>query len=106
MLKRDQYECRECKRYGRNRIANTVHHCNPLETYPELSLISWNLVSLCGKCHDAMHDRTNDTLTVLGEYWREKVTPHTYTLQSKKWSNDDEGFFPHTLILRHKGVLI
>ncbi|MBD8028159.1 HNH endonuclease [Ureibacillus sp. Re31] len=75
VLKRDEYQCRECKRYGKNREATTVHHCNPLETHPKYRLESWNLVSLCAKCHDAMHDRSNDVLTALGEYWREKVTP-------------------------------
>lgn len=75
ILKRDEYECRECKRYGKSRQATTVHHCNPLLEHPELRLTTWNLLSLCGICHDKMHDRTNDTLTDLGEYWREKVSP-------------------------------
>lgn len=81
VLKRDSYECQECKRYGKSRTATTVHHCNPLETHPSLRLTTWNLLSLCGKCHDAMHDRVNDSLTALGEYWREKVSPHLKTLQ-------------------------
>lgn len=75
ILKRDEYECRECKRYGKSRQATTVHHCNPLNERPDLRLTTWNLLSLCGICHDKMHDRTNDNLTNLGEYWREKVTP-------------------------------
>lgn len=78
ILKRDQYECRNCKRYGKNRIANTVHHCNPLLEHPEWRLLTWNLLSVCTKCHDKMHDRENDKLTELGEYWREKVTPPTF----------------------------
>lgn len=78
ILRLDQYECRNCKRYGKNRIANTVHHCNPLLEYPELRLESWNLISLCGVCHGKMHDRENDVLTELGEFWREKVTPPSY----------------------------
>lgn len=75
VLRRDNYECRECKRYGKNQTATTVHHCNPLEERPDLRLTTWNLLSLCGTCHDKMHDRVNDTLTDLGEYWREKVSP-------------------------------
>ncbi|MER1998827.1 MAG: HNH endonuclease, partial [Lysinibacillus sp.] len=51
ILKRDDYECRECKRYGKNRTATTVHHCYPLRDYPEYRLDTWNLISLCGKCH-------------------------------------------------------
>jgi len=75
ILRRDQYECRNCKRYGKNRTATTVHHCNPLLERPEWRLESWNLLSLCGICHGMMHDRDNDVLTPLGEFWREKVTP-------------------------------
>jgi 5-methylcytosine-specific restriction enzyme A len=73
VLKRDEYRCQECKRYGKSREATTVHHINPLLVRPELRLESWNLISLCGKCHDKMHDRSNDELTELGEQWRERV---------------------------------
>lgn len=76
ILKRDEYCCRQCKRYGKNRTATTVHHINPLETYPELRLESWNLISLCSTCHDKMHDRINDSLTPLGMEWVERVAPH------------------------------
>lgn len=74
ILKRDKYCCRECRRYGRNRDATTVHHVNPLMDSWELRLIDWNLLSLCGVCHNAMHDRVTDTLTPLGEYWRDKLS--------------------------------
>ncbi|MFN2746959.1 HNH endonuclease [Bacillus sp. z60-18] len=73
ILRRDQYECRECKRYGRTTAATMVHHCYPLEAHPFYKLQSWNLISLCSKCHDKMHDRTNDELTKLGEEWRERA---------------------------------
>lgn len=72
ILRRDQYECRNCKRYGKSRTATTVHHCHPLETHPELRLTTWNLLSLCSTCHDKMHDRFNDILTPLGEEWRRR----------------------------------
>ena len=75
VLRHDEYTCQECKRYGKSRPATTVHHCYPLETHHQWRLASWNLISLCGTCHDKMHDRTNNVLTALGEYWREKVTP-------------------------------
>ena len=46
---------------------------NPLSERPDLRLESWNLLSLCNKCHDKMHDRNSDQLTKLGEQWREKA---------------------------------
>ena len=70
ILKRDQYQCQECKRYGKNTEAQTVHHANPLRERPDIWLESWNLVSLCNKCHEKMHDRTSDELTELGERLR------------------------------------
>ena len=76
IMRRDKYECLECKRYGKSRTATTVHHCYPLREYPQYRLESWNLLSLCAKCHEKMHDRNTDVLTTLGEYWREKVSPY------------------------------
>lgn len=73
ILRRDEYRCQECKRYGKNREAQTVHHINPLRERPDLKLVSWNLVSLCNKCHEKMHDRITDELTALGEQWRGRV---------------------------------
>ncbi|EJL44016.1 HNH endonuclease [Brevibacillus agri] len=75
VLRRDDYLCQECKRYGKTTSATTVHHINPLEQYPELALVSANLVSLCNPCHDIMHDRTSGDLTRAGEWWRERVSP-------------------------------
>ncbi|HHV63834.1 MAG TPA: HNH endonuclease [Peptococcaceae bacterium] len=72
ILRRDEYLCRECRRYGRTTPAQTAHHIYPAEQYPELALVSANLISLCGPCHDSMHDRTT---TKTGERWREKVSP-------------------------------
>ena len=66
ILKRDNYECRECRRYGKTTQANTVHHIKPVEHYPELMYISKNLISLCGSCHNEMHDRITDELTAKG----------------------------------------
>ncbi|MBG9567556.1 HNH endonuclease [Brevibacillus agri] len=75
VLRRDEYLCQECKRYGKSTAAATVHHIHPLEQYPEFALVSANLVSLCSPCHDAMHDRTSGELTAAGERWRAKVSP-------------------------------
>lgn len=73
VLRRDDYLCQECKRYGSDKQAEQVHHINPLEDYPELAYINDNLISLCTKCHDKMHDRNNNKLTVLGFKWVERV---------------------------------
>lgn len=69
ILKRDEYMCRECKRYGKTTGANTVHHIYPLKQRPDLAFNSNNLLSLCSKCHDRMHDRSNNELTELGVSW-------------------------------------
>ena len=74
ILKRDEYACRECKRYGKTTAATTVHHVIPLEKQPDLKYSSDNLISLCGKCHDKMHDRTNNQLTKVGEEWVVRIS--------------------------------
>jgi 5-methylcytosine-specific restriction endonuclease McrA len=75
VLRRDEYLCQECKRYGKGVQATTVHHINPLNQHPEWGLMSWNLVSLCEKCHDAMHDRKIGELTEKGKAWIKRVSP-------------------------------
>jgi len=74
ILRRDNYLCQECKRYGKTTPAQTVHHIYPLERYPELALVSVNLVSLCNECHEQMHDRLTGELTPAGERWRDRVS--------------------------------
>ena len=59
--------CRECKRYGKSVAATTVHHVKPLDQRLDLKFSSDNLISLCNKCHDKMHDRINNQLTKAGE---------------------------------------
>lgn len=73
ILRRDEYMCRECSRFGKSVLAATVHHIFPLDQEPSLRLASDNLLSLCNKCHDKMHDRTNDQLTKLGEDWMHRI---------------------------------
>ena len=67
ILRRDKYLCRECARYGRNKDADMVHHIYPVEYYPEYQWCDWNLISLCNKCHNAMHDRDTHEITVKGK---------------------------------------
>lgn len=55
ILRRDGYMCRECRRYGRNRAATTVHHIVPYEERPDLALTDNNLISLCAACHNKKH---------------------------------------------------
>jgi 5-methylcytosine-specific restriction endonuclease McrA len=73
ILRRDGYVCQECKRYGKTTAATTVHHIIPLAWCliynVSLTLASINLISLCDKCHDKMHDRTSNKLTALSIAW-------------------------------------
>lgn len=73
VLKRDEYKCRECGRYGKTTPATTVHHCWTLEEYPEYKLDSNNLISLCNKCHESMHNRFTGELTDKGLKWMQRV---------------------------------
>ena len=69
ILKRDNYLCKECSRYNKTTLADTVHHIYPMQQYPKLRMVNDNLVSLCNKCHETMHDRTNGLLTDKGLAW-------------------------------------
>ena len=75
ILRRDGYMCRECQRYGRRVDADTVHHIYPAEEYPEYVYSDWNLISLCKKCHDGMHDRITNTLTDKGKSLMQRTSP-------------------------------
>lgn len=55
ILKRDKYKCCECKRYGKNVEATTVHHIKHADEYPELAFVDTNLQSLCAACHNKKH---------------------------------------------------
>jgi len=73
ILRRDEYMCRECRRYGKTTQANTVHHIYPLENYPQYRLTNDNLISLCGECHNKMHDRVTNALTKPGMEWKRRT---------------------------------
>lgn len=66
ILRRDEYGCKECSRYGKTTMATTVHHIYPLESYPEYRLSSPNLISLCNECHNSLHNRLTNELTEKG----------------------------------------
>ena len=75
ILKRDTYTCQHFKRYGKNIEATTVHHIYPVEIYPEYAWCDWNLVSLCEKAHNMMHDRDMHELTEIGESLKRRTIP-------------------------------
>lgn len=55
ILCRDGYQCQECRRYGRMREADVVHHIKHADEFPELAYTDSNLVSLCTACHNKAH---------------------------------------------------
>lgn len=71
VLRRDEYLCQECKRYGKSTEATTVHHILPADEcareYERLKYDSRNLISLCRKCHERMHIRNRRELSEAGE---------------------------------------
>lgn len=76
ILRRDKYLCCECRRYKAvPKPASVVHHCWPADEYPEYRYADWNLISLCAKHHDAMHDRLSGKLTTHGEWWKRRRSP-------------------------------
>ena len=77
ILRRDHYECQECRRRieearqsgvslppreRKIRRAVQVHHIKTLKDHPELRLDSDNLISVCHECHDRLHGRVIDRL--------------------------------------------
>ena len=75
ILRRDEYKCQECARFGKRTVATTVHHIFPVELFPFLGFININLISLCDDCHNKMHNRLTGELTELGKRWKNKITP-------------------------------
>ena len=43
--------CQECKRQGRTKLAQEVHHLIPRKRMPEMAYVMSNLESLCTPCH-------------------------------------------------------
>ena len=56
-LKRDNYECQQCKKRGKYSKAQCVHHKKEVRVVPLLALTLDNLESLCNRCHNKEHDR-------------------------------------------------
>lgn len=72
IMKRDKYECQNCRRYYKTKQATTVHHIYFFDDFAELGLQNWNLVSLCSSCHNKMHNRNDDSATKLGQEYQLK----------------------------------
>lgn len=80
-LKRDRYECQECRRQGgvhldsvkvegeRKKIALNVHHVLEIETHPQLALTLSNLETLCLHHHNLIHNKV-------------------FTKRKKKWNDE------------------
>lgn len=68
---RDGFECQECKRRGVKTSSSLVHHINQAEDRPDLFWSDDNLISLCSKCHEKMHDRLTGRLSRLGSFYQE-----------------------------------
>lgn len=82
-LKRDNYECQECKKLGdihldseknegeRKSIELNVHHIKEVEDYPELALQLENTVTLCLYHHNVVHGRVpnDDKARWMDEKW-------------------------------------
>lgn len=66
-LRRDGYQCRIARRYGKAVPAEIVHHIFPLEEYPQYALCDWNLISLSRTAHNRLHDRVTNALTDEGK---------------------------------------
>ena len=92
ILKRDDYLDRELIRYGRRVEADTVHHIFPVEFYPELKFVDWNLISLNHSTHNEMHDRhrnEHNNLTAKG-----LELQHRFRRRYKRWCREN-GVEPH-----------
>ena len=65
-LRRDAYMCQACKDWGRMVQADCVHHIFPRDAYPAYRHELWNLMSLCNKCHNEMHNKYSGGLSKRG----------------------------------------
>lgn len=79
-LKRDNFECQNCKRNGRltlllkpgevdsRKCKGIGHHVKPLKQYPELALDVNNIESECWACHNEI-EKKNDKNILTEEWW-------------------------------------
>lgn len=65
ILRKQNYMCANCKKYGRMREAVEVHHIKHVDEYPELAFDDANLVGLCKLCHLKQHPERGKHLSQL-----------------------------------------
>lgn len=56
-MKRDHYECQECRRLGKYHRVENVHHIKEVKDRPDLALDLDNLICLCVEHHNEVHGR-------------------------------------------------
>lgn len=82
---RDAYKCQSCKLKQRATQATCVHHIFPRDSFPQYETELWNLMSLCDKCHNEMHDRFTKGLSHKGKvFMRAKASEQKIKLTTKK----------------------
>lgn len=82
VLKEQKEECQECLKLGKVTKANTVHHVQFVDKYPELALSKYytykgkqyrNLICVCPDCHNKLHPEKqknkNKTKFINEERW-------------------------------------
>ena len=67
VLREAGYMCQRCLLEGKRSQAEHVHHIFPREKYIEYEFERWNLIALCFRCHNKMHNRFNGNLSRTGE---------------------------------------
>ena len=61
IVERDKNECQSCKDRGLVNTKNLiVHHIEPIEYMPDLSLSESNLITVCIGCHNFIHSNAFD----------------------------------------------
>jgi len=85
-LKRDNYECQECKRKGKvttlnqdkvddkeeeKKVKLEVHHIKEVKEFPELALNLENLKTVCVDCHNKEHKRL-DKFIKKKKFWNDE----------------------------------
>lgn len=74
VLKRDNYECQRCKERGKFSPGQCVHHIKELKFNPALAFANDNLITLCNRCHNDIHDKhfKNETSNSKSKMFEEK----------------------------------
>lgn len=58
ILERDNHECVMCREVGKfSNQCLQIHHIKELEDYPSLALDNENLITICNRHHNLVHDK-------------------------------------------------